>query len=913
MSLIGIEESILVQLSPLKQLDLDVRGVPNQSNRQGLNSTHAHGENGRLLLYWESDRPVDGQNDLGAVTQTFESIWTLEGRITNLRDESGILRLRDLIYNRLLGFQPTGALSPMQVVEFQMLPREENRYVFESRFSCQTFWVGDEACAEPEKPIPGLNSTLKEVLFLIPAGDLKDKWDVNKSQVEIQLRAWDTHQRLFNPTVTSGVVFPETSINLGGQTIVNPTLVNFLFFPTTFLQQPEVLDNTTLVNSVEFPGSTLSQNQALENLVLVNSVEFFDTELLSSQIFDNPTLVNSVEFPDSNLAFGLELINTTLVNDVVFPPSGLAQSGILENTTLVNAVVFPTSSLIQSQSISNTTLVNSVEFPGSTLSQKLALENTTLVNTVVFPETFLVENQVLENTVLINGVIFPPSTITQSQALQNTVLVNSVVFPATTFSMAQGLSNTTLINAVTFPATALSQKQALNNTTLVNAVVLPASSIVQKEILENTTLVNAVVFPATSLSQSSGGGTATLTVNNVVLRNAQLQLTELVGDQDWLVVNVDEKLNGTAIAVTNGPSTTTATEAPVFRFSDGTTNTGDQQIASQYQFGTSAATAPTVTVAVPSGKSQVTVWIGTGSSTTATVTATDGTVTTGPTNFNQERRVEYQYDAPSAGTITITLDPGTNANAGIFAVALSTETLLTTLEQPDVLWFPTTEGAGTNLYDPVNGWVGNFQNGTMTWASNLLTWAGGDVVCPDNNLENLIETLSTGSAMVWVSPDALGSDQNFFTAKNNTSNEGRMWFMRGDPSGASGGGTNVIKMGYRTNPTSGAQGVQAETASGDWALGWQHYCMSFATGSEATPRFQFWKNGVLLTQANFTFYPSQFPDNTLHSQGDFLYGWQGNGGKRFFGQMAGLRLYTYEVSTAEVQAVYEATRARVGV
>ena len=89
--------------------------------------------------------------------------------------------------------------------------------------------------------------------------------------------------------------------------------------------------------------------------------------------------------------------------------------------------------------------------------------------------------------------------------------------------------------------------------------------------------------------------------------------------------------------------------------------------------------------------------------------------------------------------------------------------------------------------------------------------------------------------------------------------------------------------------------------------------MSFATGSEALPRFQFWKNGVLLPQANYTFYPTQFPDNTIHSQGNFIYGQQGNRGNPFSGKLYDLRLYSRELETVEIQRIFDATRDVVGV
>lgn len=420
-------------------------------------------------------------------------------------------------------------------------------------------------------------------------------------------------------------------------------------------------------------------------------------------------------------------------------------------------------------------------------------------------------------------------------------------------------------------------------------------------------------FPGFVVAGTADGGASaeSISATSVALRGSQLQDISVMGDVDWWIADVDEKSGGTAITVTGGTAVT-STGAPVFKFSDGTTNTGDQQLTSQYQFGTSVP--PLITIAIPAGTGRVSVWVGTGSINDATFAAAFGPNTTGLINFNNDDRFDVDFEAASASTMTITLASGSNANVGIYAVALATDSILTGTPPPDILWWPTTEAAGTNLNDPINGWVGFFEGATISWAAdNFLQWAGGYVRNNNGALESLIETTSTGTAMCWVNPDNLANDACIFTAKHNTTNEGRMYFLRGDPSGSSGGGTNVYKGGYRTNPTSGAQGTQFESANNDWALGWNHIAMSFATGSEPVPRFQFWKNGVLLPQLDYTFYPTQFPDNTLHSQGNFIYGQQGNRGNPFSGKMYDLRLYTYELSTADVQKIFDATKSVVGV
>ena len=429
-----------------------------------------------------------------------------------------------------------------------------------------------------------------------------------------------------------------------------------------------------------------------------------------------------------------------------------------------------------------------------------------------------------------------------------------------------------------------------------------------------TDATGSATFPGFVVAGTADGGASSesISATGVALRTSQLQDASVMGDVDWWIAGVDEKLNGTAITVTGG-TLATSTGAPVFKFNDGTTNTGDQQLTSQYQFGT--IIPPLITVAIPAGTGRVSVWVGTGSVNDATFSAAFGLNFTGLINFSGDDRFDIDFVADSASTLAITLFPGSNADAGVYAVALATDAILTGTPAPDILWWPTTEAAGTNLNDPINGWIGFFEGTTISWdTDNFLLWAGGYVRNNNAALETLIETTFTGTAMCWVRPDNLTDDMCIFTAKHNTTNEGRMYFLRTDPIGfLNPAGVRMYKGGYRSDPTSGAQGVQFESKNEDLTFGWQHIAMSFATGSQPTPRFQFWRNGVQLAQGDFASYPTQFPDGPIHSQGNFMYGLQGNIGRNFLGKMYDLRLYTRELETVEIQRIFDATRGVVGV
>lgn len=657
-------------------------------------------------------------------------------------------------------------------------------------------------------------------------------------------------------------------------------------FPNTALTQALVLSTTSKLLNLSLPASDFKQSQRLDSSEIILSLTFLASILENPGILNTDALLLSIAYPVAQFGQGQTLITAPLTLSITQPATALVQPLRLNTLPIALSVSMPITALGQGQSLISESINLTISQPATAFNQNQRLVTTALTLPITQPITALDQNQRLETTALTLTVTQPGATLSQLNLI-TTPLSLSIVQPTTTLFLGQ-LLNTTPLNL---------------------SVETPAATITQALLLETTPLALTVSTPATSLTQA-GGVTESISETRVDLRTSQLQDITVMGDVDWWIAGVDEKSGGTAITVAGG-TIATSTGAPVFKFSDGTTNTGDQQLTSQYQFG---STPPLATIAIPAGFGRVSVWVGTGSVNDASVQASFGSNFTGIVNFSNDDRFDIDFVAASATTMAVTISAGSNADAGFYAVALATDAILTGTPAPDILWWPTTEATGTNIYDPINGWIGFFEGTTISWdTDNFLLFAGGYVRNNNGALESLIETTSTGTAMCWVNPNDLTNDACIFTAKNNTTNEGRMYFLRGDPSGASGGGTNVYKGGYRTDPTSGAQGTQFESANNDWALGWNHIAMSFATGSEALPRFQFWKNGVLLPQANYTFYPTQFPDNTIHSQGNFIYGQQGNRGNPFSGKLYDLRLYEAELTTAQIQQIYDATKGVVGV
>lgn len=709
-------------------------------------------------------------------------------------------------------------------------------------------------------------------------------------------------------------VFKDVPVFRPGPGSLDPDVLTlFLNYPDSAILQALLLETQSFSLNATLPSIDFAQELALVTSPLSLAIAVQTALLNQNQRIDSSVTQLFVVLPGGTFDNPGSLFPTALSLAVTLNDITISQGQTLIPSTLQLNLGLPNGTLVQPLRLTPSATTLFLNLPNSLMRSIQFLTPSALTLNASLPASTLDQNDnVLQTSVLTLNSSIPNLTLSQNQRLAPTVLNLTATLPASVLSQpnTQVLPTTALTLNLALPNPTALQAQRLTPTALTLNAAAPSASLIQPESLTPSALSLSATLPAPSVTQDSGV-TESISATGVALRGSQLQDISVMGDVDWWIAGVDEKSGGTAITVTGG-TTSTSTGAPIFKFNDGTTNTGNQQLTSQYNFGT--IIPPLITVAIPAGSGRVSVWVGTGSVNDATFSAAFGLNFTGLINFSGDDRFDIDFVAASATTMAITLVPGSNADAGIYAVALATNTILTGTPAPDILWWPTTEATGTNIYDPINGWIGFFEGTTISWdVDNFLLWAGGYVRNNNGALESLIETTSAGTAVCWVNPNDLTNDACIFTAKNNTTNEGRMYFLRGDPSGASGGGTNVYKGGYRTDPTSGAQGTQFESANNDWALGWNHIAMSFATGSEALPRFQFWKNGVLLPQANYTFYPTQFPDNTIHSQGNFIYGQQGNRGNPFSGKLYDLRLYSRELETVEIQRIFDATRDVVGV
>ena len=141
---------------------------------------------------------------------------------------------------------------------------------------------------------------------------------------------------------------------------------------------------------------------------------------------------------------------------------------------------------------------------------------------------------------------------------------------------------------------------------------------------------------------------------------------------DWLLATGNRKLNGAI--TTTGSSTASFADYPNFTYTNGTSPTSATEENGTYRY---VGTGGSFTISIPlaAGTGGLILWLGATSNNTASfsVDLPDTTAVDYSTNFgvvtSQQFFLNYQTDVAETATVTIT--PGTNANAGFFAVGVN--------------------------------------------------------------------------------------------------------------------------------------------------------------------------------------------------------------------------------------------------
>lgn len=206
--------------------------------------------------------------------------------------------------------------------------------------------------------------------------------------------------------------------------------------------------------------------------------------------------------------------------------------------------------------------------------------------------------------------------------------------------------------------------------------------------MKTNCVLNRLLVASAITAFASIAGAATITLSGSVSPNPDAIAMVDLGESfilpttytDWLLGTGNQKLGGGITS--SAPSSFSDSTYPNFTYSDGTLPPSGADENSTYRY--SGGASFSLMIPVEAGSGRVILWLGATSDNSASFTA-DLPDTAGvefSTNFGLLIREQWflDYTSPVAQTMTVTIDRGTNANAGFFAVA-------TTVPEPSSIIF----------------------------------------------------------------------------------------------------------------------------------------------------------------------------------------------------------------------------------
>jgi hypothetical protein len=210
-------------------------------------------------------------------------------------------------------------------------------------------------------------------------------------------------------------------------------------------------------------------------------------------------------------------------------------------------------------------------------------------------------------------------------------------------------------------------------------------------------------------------------------------------------------------------------------------------------------------------------WSLAGGPTGATAQFEDASATSTAVRFSQAG--EY--------TLRITAHDGTDSAADEVTVTIGDPGQA--VAQPDVLWYTFDEGSGQVATDATGQGRDGIISGA-TWSAGqsggALQFAGDGRVL-DDDAEDYLNGLDAITVTGWIRADYANTDMGWIVGRD-PSNGDDVLGIRYDKAGASGGGTDGIKIGMNVS----GQTIQLESSSGVQTTDWQFVAFTWASGSE---------------------------------------------------------------------------------
>lgn len=169
-------EAIINRLSPIRDVGVAVKGLATQSNVVGEERFVGSGDNGHLLLYWESDA-LEPPNRADKSAQNATRNWYIDGELINLNGAAGLETFINTLYRLTINFTPPGH-GPLYAVSADFLERNRNHWTFRYQMACKVLVFG-----EPQAEAGDVGATLQQVFF--DPVTLVDQWGINEGEGDL--------------------------------------------------------------------------------------------------------------------------------------------------------------------------------------------------------------------------------------------------------------------------------------------------------------------------------------------------------------------------------------------------------------------------------------------------------------------------------------------------------------------------------------------------------------------------------------------------------------------------------------------------------------------------------------------------------------------------------------------------------
>lgn len=171
MSITQAREDIINRLACVRDVGVAVKGLATRSNVVGDQKGVEKGDNGVLLLYWESDNPA-APNRTDKSAQDAIRNWVIDGELINLDGEAGLETFISTLYRLTINFRPTGH-GNLYATGMSFLERNRSHWRFRYEFACSVLLFG-----EPQVEAGDVGANLQNI-FISPA-TLRDRYGVNE-------------------------------------------------------------------------------------------------------------------------------------------------------------------------------------------------------------------------------------------------------------------------------------------------------------------------------------------------------------------------------------------------------------------------------------------------------------------------------------------------------------------------------------------------------------------------------------------------------------------------------------------------------------------------------------------------------------------------------------------------------------